>query len=326
MANVTADALPASLGSRRRRWRLRRPPAEPAQFVPRRLIGQRWWTPYLFMLPGLALFGIFFAWPAVEAVELSFYKYDGLTTPTFIGWGNFTALLHDPRFWSATSNSLIFVVGLIPFCVVLPLFLAVLVNQKLRGIQAFRVMYYLPVITSTVAISVAWGYVFHQQGVINWALTSTGLLNQPVQFLLSPHLAIFALILVEGWRSMGTYMMIYLAGLQAIPSELYEAATVDGAGAWARFRKITAPLIVPYFSVALTLEMLGAMQVFTTVYVMTRGGPEDHTLTLGYYIWSEGFQNYNFGYASAMGVVLWVVLILMALFNYRLTRGRMVAL
>lgn len=322
MTQAAADQVAITPRGRRRERRART--VAGGVGAPRRVIGQRWWTPYLFMVPGLALFGVFFAWPAIEAVELSFYNYDGLTTPRWVGWGNFTQLWHDPRFWAATRNSLVFVVGLLPFSVVLPLLLAILVNQKLRGIQVFRVVYYLPVVTSTVAISVAWNYVFHQEGVINWMLTSIGILHHPIQFLLDPHWAIFALILVEGWRGMGTYMMIYLAGLQTIPAELYEAAMIDGAGPWRRLRYITVPLIVPYASVVLTLEMLGAMQIFTTVYIMTQGGPENHTLTLGYYIWYAGFQNYNFGYASAMGVLLWIVLILMAMFNFRITRGRMV--
>lgn len=306
------------------------PPRRAARHSPRRVagraIGQRWYTPYLFMLPGLVLFGLFFAWPAVTAIEFAFYKYDIVNAPQFIGFANFSHLVHDSLFWTAVRNSLIFLVGLIPLSVVLPLLLAVLVNQKIRGIQLFRVVYYLPVVTSMVAIGVAWNYVFNQRGILNWLLTQLHILHQPVQYLLDPHWAIFALILVEGWASMGTYMMIYLAGLQAIPNELYEAATVDGAGAWHRLRHVTLPLIVPFITVTLTLEMMAAMQVFTSVYVMTQGGPENHTLTLGYYIWKSAFQNYQMGYASAMGLVLWVVLILMALVNYRLTRSRMVTL
>ncbi len=291
-----------------------------------RVLGQRWFTPYLFMAPGLVLFGLFFAWPAVTAIELSFYKYDVVNTPRYIGLANFRALVHDSQFWTALGNSLIFLIGLIPLSVVIPLLLAVLVNQRIRGIQIFRVVYYLPVVTSMVAIGVAWNYVFHQRGIVNWMLTGLHVLHQPVQYLLDPHWAIFALILVEGWASMGTYMMIYLAGLQAIPNDVYEAARVDGASAWQRLRHITLPLIVPFITVTLTLEMMAAMQVFTSVYVMTQGGPENHTLTLGYYIWKAAFQNYQMGYASAMGLVLWVLLIAMALFNYRITRGRMVTL
>ncbi|MEO3886812.1 sugar ABC transporter permease [Nonomuraea sp. B5E05] len=289
-----------------------------------RIPGQRWYTPYLFVIPALALFGVFFAWPAITAIQLSFLEYDVVSQPVFVGMDNFTRIVGDSRFWTALLNSLLFLVGMFPLLVVLPLLLAVLVNQRLPGIRTFRMLYYLPVVTSMVAVGVAWEYVFHQQGVLNWILTGAGLLDQPIQYLLDPFWALPALVLVEGWKSMGFYMMIYLAGLQTIPTNLYEAAKVDGATAWHRLRHITVPLMVPYIAVAVTVEMLDAMQAFTSIYVMTRGGPQDATLTLGYYIWSAAFEHYEMGYASAMGLVLWVLMIAMAILNYRLTRGRTV--
>lgn len=287
-----------------------------------RIPGQRWYTPYLFPIPALVLFGVFFAWPAITALQLSFTDYDGVSPPVFAGVDNFVKILGDTRFWMALRNSLLFLLGLFPLLVVLPLPLAALVNQKLPGIKTLRMLYYLPVVTSMVAVAVAWNYVFHQQGVLNWLLTGFGLLDEPVQFLLDPTWALPALILVEGWKSMGVYMMIYLAGLQTIPTSLYEAARVDGAGAWRRMRSITVPLMMPYIAVAITMAMLDAMQAFTTVFVMTKGGPQDATLMLGYYIWSEAFEKYDMGYASAVGLVLWVLLIVMALLNYRLTGGK----
>ncbi len=287
-------------------------------------VGGRWYTPWLFLMPGLALFGLFFVWPAATAIQLAFYKYNVVTPPRFVGTRNFAHLWEDDRFWAALKNSFILLVGLLPMSVVIPLLLAVLVNQKLRFIQAYRLIYYLPVVTSMVAVAVAWNYVFHHQGVVNWMLTGMGILDEPVQYLLDPGWALIALTIVEGWKGMGTYMMIYLAGLQAIPGDLYEAARMDGANAWQRLRSVTIPLIVPYFAVALTIEMMDAMQVFTSVYIMTKGGPQDHTLTLGYYIWSAAFEQYDMGYASAMGLVLWALLIVLALLNYRLTKGRTV--
>lgn len=287
-----------------------------------RIPGQRWYTPYLFSLPALLLFFAFFAWPAFTAVQLSFFDYDGVSAPVFAGFDNFVRIAGDEQFWRALSNSLVFLLGLLPLLVAFPLLLAVLVNQKLPGVRTFRMLYYLPVVTSMVAVAVAWEYVFHQQGVLNWALTGLGVIDEPVQWLLDPFWALPALILVEGWKSMGFYMMIYLAGLQTIPTNLYEAARVDGANSWHRLRHITVPLIVPYIAVASTMAMLDAMQAFTTVYVMTKGGPQDATLMLGYYIWSAAFEKYDMGYASAVGLVLWVLLIVMALANHRLTKGR----
>ncbi|SFJ03519.1 carbohydrate ABC transporter membrane protein 1, CUT1 family [Streptosporangium canum] len=309
------SAAPARRGRRKRDVRAPQPG---------RLPGQRWYTPYLFPLPALILFGIFFAWPAITAIQLSFFDWDAISEPVFVGAGNFVRLMGDDRFWTGLGNSLLFLVGMFPLLVIVPLLLAVLVNQRLPGIKTFRMLYYLPVVTSMVAVGVAWEYVFNQQGVLNWILTGFGVLDQPIQYLLDPVWALPALVLVEGWKSMGVFMMIYLAGLQTIPTNLYEAAKVDGASAWHRLRHITVPLIVPYIAVTLTMEMLEAMQVFTSVYVMTQGGPQDSTLTLGYYIWSAAFQKYDMGYASAMGLVLWVLLVLMALANYRITKGRTV--
>ncbi|TMR99723.1 carbohydrate ABC transporter permease [Nonomuraea basaltis] len=289
-----------------------------------RIPGQRWHTPYLFAIPALILFGVFFAWPAVTAIQLSFLEYDVVSPPVFVGVDNFVRLVGDGRFWTALLNSVLFLAGMFPLLVVVPLLLAVLVNQKLPGIRTFRMIYYLPVVTSMVAVGVAWEYVFHQQGVLNWMLTGAGLLDEPIQYLLDPFWALPAVILIEGWKSMGFYMMIYLAGLQTIPANLYEAAKVDGAMAFHRLRHITVPLMVPYIAVAVTVEMLDAMQAFTSIYVMTRGGPQDATLTLGYYIWSAAFEHYEMGYASAMGIVLWVLMIVMAVLNHRITRGRTV--
>ncbi|MDP4500470.1 carbohydrate ABC transporter permease [Nonomuraea turcica] len=290
-----------------------------------RIPGQRWYTPYLFAAPALVLFGVFFAWPAVTAIQLSFFKYDMISPPpVVVGVDNFVRMLGDGRFWTALLNSVLFLVGMFPLLVVVPLLLAVLVNQKLPGIKTFRMLYYLPVVTSMVAVGIAWEYVFHQKGVLNWMLTGAGLLDEPIQYLLDPAWALPAVILVEGWKNMGFYMMIYLAGLQTIPASIYEAARVDGANAWHRLRSITVPLLIPYIAVAITVEMLDAMQAFTSIYVMTKGGPQDATLTLGYYIWSAAFERYEMGYASAMGLVLWVLMIGLAILNYRITRGRTV--
>lgn len=284
-----------------------------------------WWVPYLFMAPVLILFVVFFAWPAVLALQLSFYDYSIIRPTEWVGLDNFTRMIGDTRFWHATLNSLGYMVGLLPLTVGLPLVLAVLVNQKLRAIGMYRFLYYLPVVTSMVAVAIAWRYVFHDAGVLNWMLQAVGITDQPIQFLLDKNWALPALIVVEGWKSMGSYMLIYLAGLQAIPSELYEAATVDGAGMWRRFFSITVPLMVPYLAVTLTLEMQDATQVFTSVFVLTGGGPSDSTMSLGYYIWSLAFQRFEMGYASAISMVLWVVLVLLAVLNYRISKARYAA-
>lgn len=285
----------------------------------------RWYVPYLFMAPIMVLFVVFFAWPAVLALQLAFYDYSVINPTVFVGWDNFVRMMSDPRLGQATINSLKYLVGLLPLTVVIPLLLAVLLNQRLRAIGLYRFLYYLPVVTSMVAVAVAWRYVFHDLGVVNWILTGLGVVDQPIQFLLDQNTAIWALVLVEGWKSMGSYMLIYLAGLQAIPADLYEAAKIDGAGPVRRMLHVTVPLMAPYLLVTLTLEMQDATQVFTSIFVLTSGGPADSTLSLGYYIWSMAFEHFEMGYASAISLVLWLVLIGMAVANYATSRSRYLA-
>ena len=208
----------------------------------------------------------------------------------------------------------------VPLSVVAPLFLAVLVDVKLRAVQAFRMLYYLPVITSMVAVTVVWRYVFDREGFVDWLLGLVG--AGPIDFLLDRHWALPTVVLLEAWKNAGLFMMIYLAGLQAVPSEQVEAATIDGANGWQRLRHVVVPSLRPTFAVTLILSMLEAMRAFESVYVMTRGGPLDSTLTLGYYIWSKAFEDYDMGYASAVGFLLWAIMIVLAGFNLLVTRRR----
>ncbi|WP_231920225.1 carbohydrate ABC transporter permease [Microlunatus soli] len=285
-----------------------------------RVVGQRWFTPYLFMLPGLVLFALMFAWPAVIAIQLAFSHYDISSPIEPVGLANFVELTHDPQFGRAMINSLAFVAMHLPLTVVLPLLLALLVNQRLRAIQFFRVLYYLPVITSMVAVAVAWRYVFNREGVINFLLGLIGV--GPIDFLLNTSWALPTVVMLEAWKNMGLFMMIYLAGLQAVPSELIDAAKVDGARAASRLIHVIVPSLLPTVAVTLTLSMLDAMRAFESVYVLTRGGPQDATVTLGYFIWAKAFQQYDMGYASAAGLVLWAIMIILAGVNLLLTRRR----
>lgn len=287
---------------------------------PRRVVGQRALTPYLFMLPGLALFAAMFAWPAFISLQMAVSSYRIVTPVTFVGLRNFMQLANDPQFHHALTNTFVFMGLFLPWAVILPLFLALLVNRRLPGIHAFRVAYYLPVVTSMVAVAVAWRYLLSREGVLNWLLSLVGL--GPIDFLLDTDWALPALATVEGWKSMGLFMILYLAGLQGVPREQIEAATVDGANAARRLWHVVLPALLPYISVTLTLGMLEATRSFESIYVLTRGGPQDSTLTLGYYIWSTAFERYEIGYASAAGLVLWALMIVLAVLNQRLTRQR----
>lgn len=277
-------------------------------------------TPYLFLAPALVLFGVFFVWPAVTAVQLSFYDYDAVSLPEFIGLDNFRQLLHDTRVLQALRNSGILLVVLVPAAAVLPLIVAVGLNRRLRGIGFYRLGVYLPVVTSMVAIAVIWQFLFHPQGPVNWLLLESGLAAEPVQFLLDSRWALGVIALVEIWRSVGYFMVIYLAGLQAIPADLDDAAAVDGAGSVRRFVSITMPLMRPYMAVCAVIAAIDAIQVFTSVYVLTEGGPRGSTTTIGYLVYDEAFNRFNIGYANAIGVALWVVLIGLAGVHQLVTR------
>lgn len=274
------------------------------------------------MLPGLFLLVLMFAWPAVATFQLAFSKYDIVHPARWVGFGNFVAMASDPRFFHTLSNTALFLVMYLPLVVVLPLLLAILVNTSLPGIHAFRMAYYLPVVTSMVAVAVAWRYLFNQEGVINWILRAVTGSHVSISFLLDTRWALPSVVVIEAWKSMGLYMMIYLAGLQAVPTELLDAARVDGANAFQRFRHVTNPAMTPYVAVTLTLGMLDAMRSFEAIYMLTQGGPQDATLTLGYYVWQTAFRNYDMGYASAIGLVMWAIMIALALLNQLVTRRR----
>jgi putative chitobiose transport system permease protein len=284
------------------------------------------WIPYAFMAPGLILFSIFFAWPAYTAIQTSFFRYNIVEPTRFVGLDNYRAMFVDPLFWKAILNSLIMIAGLLPLTVFIPLLLALLVNKPLRMIRFYRLAYYFPAVTSTVAVAIAWNVLFQERGVINWLLTTAHMITAPVNFLFDTKTALPSIILVEGWQTMGYFMMIYLAGLQSLPSEVTDAALVDGANGLKRLWYITLPLMKPYIGVCALLSGINAVQSFTTIFVMTRGGPDNATLTLGYYIYDKAFQQFDFGYGSAMGVALFFILIGFALINNRLTRSSEVTL
>ncbi|MGW1682020.1 carbohydrate ABC transporter permease [Saccharopolyspora sp. NPDC002376] len=277
----------------------------------------------MFVAPSVVFFLVFFLWPAATAIQLSLYDYDFLSPPEFVGIENFVRLADDPRFWQALRNSVVFLIITLPMSTVLPLLLAMLVNQKIKGITFFRLAYYLPVVTSMVAIGIAWSFLFHRDGLLNWLLLETGILSQPIDWLLDGTWALPAVAFVEGWQGMGYYMMILLAGLQAVPREVLESAHLDGAGFWRRFVHILVPLMMPFLAVCALLGTIGSFQSFASIYVLTGGGPQGASTTLGYHIWSEAFENYDFGYASAIAMVLWLLLVVLAFAFYRLGRHRM---
>lgn len=277
--------------------------------------------PYLFLLPALVLFFTFDYLPIFSSFYYSFTEYHVLSPAEWVGLDNYRALMRDAKFWTAVKNSLTYFILIVPMLLTIPLFLAILVNQKLRGIQWFRVIYYLPVVTSMVAVAIVWKYLYHPAGLLNAILQGLGLQKESVNWLLNPHTALPAVALLEGWKSMGFYMVIYLAGLQSISQELVEAAKIDGANRLRVLWHVYLPQLRPTIAVTLVLSTLASVQMFTSIYIMTGGGPLDSTLSLPLYVYQKAFVELDMGYATAMGMVLWLILMILTFINFKLSRG-----
>jgi len=274
---------------------------------------------YLFVGPLILGLAIFTYGPVLAAFGLSFTKGDYISTPKWIGLDNYLRLLNEELFWKSLTNTLYYVVGVVPLGLILSLLLAIAMNQKLRGIVFFRSVYFLPTITSTVAISLMWMWIYNPEfGVLNFLLKQIGI-HGPA-WLSSPNWAMPAVIIMAIWRGLGYNMLIYLAGLQGIPDVYYEAAEIDGAGSFAKFRHITVPLLSPTTFLLLILGVIGAFQVFEYTYVMTGGGPLYSTLTLVLYIYNIAFRNFEMGYASALAYVLFFILLGLTLIQFRLQK------
>ena len=274
---------------------------------------------HLFVAPLLLGLLIFTYGPVLAAFGLSFTKGDYISTPQWIGLSNYQALLQEDLFWTSMKNTLYYVVGVVPAGLILSLLLALAMNQKLRGIVIFRSIFFLPTITSSVAISLMWLWIYNPEfGVLNFLLKQIGIKGPA--WLASSTWAMPAIIIMSIWRGLGYNMLIYLAGLQGIPDVYYEAAEIDGAGGWAKFRNITLPLLSPTTFMLLILSLIGAFQVFEYTYVMTGGGPVYSTLTIVLHIYNNAFRSFKMGYASAMAYVLFFILLGLTLIQLRLQR------
>ena len=286
----------------------------------------RQWEAYLFLLPSFIGFLIFVVVPVVAALGLSFVNWNLLSPPAFVGLANYDQVLtQDSVFRKVFGNTLYFTVTIVPLQLMLGLALAVALNQALRGLTFYRVIYFMPVVTNIVAAALVFQWMFNRDfGIISaplWSLAeATGLPLAPPDWLNNPRWAKPAVVMLTLWKNVGFTMVIYLAGLQAIPAHLYEAAEVDGAGAWQRFRHITVPLVSPTTFFLLVIQMIGAFQLFSEAYVMTRGGPAQATLTIAYYIYQNAFEFGRMGKASAIAWVLFVIIFLFTFLQNRFQR------
>lgn len=274
-------------------------------------------TPYLFLLPGCVILGAFIFYPMLQAIWLSLTEYNMIQDAEFIGTENYQNLFQDSLFWKTLMNTFIYLIGVVPALVIIPIFLAVLVNQKIKGIGFFRSAFFIPVVTSLVVAGIAWDWVYKEHGLLNYALEVVGIITEPIGWLTSTSTALFAVMVVTVWKGLGYYMIIYLAGLQSIPSDLYEAAKIDGANWWQQITRITIPMLMPFILVVSIMSSISAMKVFEEIYIMTGGGPLHSSETLVFYIYTEAFENLNMGYASAAGVILFILTLIFSLINLK---------
>jgi multiple sugar transport system permease protein len=306
---------------------------------------------YGFLAPAMALFVVFVLIPVVAAFYLSFTRYDIFHSPVWVGLANYQALVHDEVFHQSLANTAYYAAATILPAMALSLTLALILNSKVRGITFYRAAYYLPVVTSLVAVAMIWMWIYQPaSGLLNQALAgvwepfvqgvgrllhiaSLEAYKDPGRVWLgtpdgrSPigdypfSLTLRSIVAVALWAGLGWNMVIFLAGLQGIPPHLYESATLDGAGPWARFRNVTWPLLKPTTFFIFVTSVIGASQVFGTVYVMTNGGPNNTTTTIVHQIFQNAFSFLKMGYASAMAFVLFLIIVTVSAFNWKFFKG-----
>ncbi len=268
-----------------------------------------WW----FVAPALLVIAVFFFFPILAALLISLTDFDiyalaDLSNLRFVGLGNYLKLLETPQFWQALGNTLYFVVAGVPLSIGASLGAALLLHSRLARFKPFfRTALFAPVVTTLVAVAVIWRYMFNTRyGLLNYALGGIGI--DPIDWLGDPHWAMPAIILFAVWKNFGYNMIIFLAGLQSIPEELYEAARIDGASIWRQLRSITLPMLSPVVWLVGILTIAGYFQLFAEPYVMTQGGPLQSTVSVLYFMYEEGFKWWNLGSASAVAFVLFLLI------------------
>jgi len=272
---------------------------------------------YAFLLPNFLGFFIFSLIPLVSAFLLSFIKWDTANPMVFVGLNNYAKLFRDESFMISFWNTIYYTVGTVPLTMAFSLVVALALNTRIKGIGFFRTAFFFPYIVSLVAIAIVWNNLFHPtMGPINSFLMSMGIENPP-GWTASVEWAMPAVIFASVWRQMGYFMVIYLAGLQGIPRELYEAATVDGANAWQRFKTITLPMLTPTTFFVSVMLVINGFKIFDLIMVMTEGGPGRATNVLVYYIYYAAFLQFDFGYASAISMVLLVLVLTVTIIQFR---------
>jgi len=262
-------------------------------------------TPYLFLAPALALVATFVIYPILAVVFYSFTDFDIITDPQWVGVANYERLIADPTFWKALTNSIVYLIAT-PTVIVLAIVLAIIVNRRMRGIHIFRALYFVPAVSGSIAIGISWRWIFERNGMLNSVLISTGVIDEPVQWLTNPDFVLPIAIMLTVWAGVGYYSVIFLAGLQNISEELYDAARIDGCNDLQKHWHVSLPGLRPQVIFVAVISSLAALKVFDEIYVLTNrtGGVLESGTTIVFYLWRQAFVLSNAGYASAIAIAL----------------------
>ncbi|MFE9657279.1 carbohydrate ABC transporter permease [Micromonospora sp. NPDC006431] len=315
------DAAPVKTGGRWTRPRLRREiPHGNRRGLPARVWTQR--SAYVFLLPGMLIFSVFTLAALIFAVYLTFHRWSIIEPDRpFVGLDNYRDMIHDERFTESVLNTIYFSGASVPLSMAIGLLLALLLNLPLRLRGLFRTAFYLPVVTPFVVSAILWKWLYNgDYGMFNHYLLQAHIIDAPLLWLSDKNLAMPAVILMSVWAGTGFSMVVYLAGLQAIPDELYESARIDGAGVWQRLRYITIPMLRPTTLFLLVMGIISSLQVFTQIFVMTSGGPVNRTTTMVYYMYLWAFKYFDMGYASTLAFALFLMLLVFTALQLRLVR------
>ncbi len=279
-------------------------------------------TPYLFLTPALLIILIFVIYPIVAVVYYSFTDYSIVTPPVWIGLKNYEHLFQDSIFWQALLHSFIYLL-VTPILIVLCIILAIVVNRKLHGINAFRAMYYIPVISGSIAVGISWRLMLDTNGLLNSLLMAVGAIQEPIQWLAEPAYTLPIAMLLTIWAGLGYYMMIFLAGLQNIPEELYDAALMDGCNHFQKHWHVSLPGLRPQITFVAIISSLAALEVFNEIFILTGGlgGVLNSGVTVVFYLWQQAFKLQHAGYASAVAMALLVITLIFSIVNIRRLEG-----
>ena len=272
------------------------------------------YIPYLFLLPAFVLLAVFFFIPFIDTILLSFKDFStDIYNPDFVGFCNYIQLFKSKEFYITLTNTFLFLIMVVPILAIFPLIVAIFINQKIKGVNIYKVLIYLPVIISIVVVAIAFKWLYAQQGILNYLAELFGL--SAIGWLTDTKFALLSVAIVTIYKGIGYYMMIYLSALIGVPKDLYEAADIDGASEIKKHLTVTIPQIMPTIALVVIISSISALKVFTEIYVMTKGGPLNSTKTIVYYIYERAFENLDLSMASAASVVLLLVILAFSIIN-----------